>query len=663
MTTTTSPPSVPSQVSSSKLVPILEAQSIFLTGATGFLGKVLLHKLINTCRNVRVVYVLVRGKKGQSAGERLDRELLSLPVFDELFTSHPHLKERIKVVEGDIAKPYLGLSSADRHTLEQNVTLILHCAATTKFMENLRVALEMNVQGPRRVLALAKRCKQLRAFVHVSTCYVNCVRLGYSEIRERIYPFMSRKSGKDVYQLLDEILSMSEAEAEKATPHLIPPYPNTYTFSKALGEVILQREVYAPPPASFRHDDDRAISGSANALSSAPSPSRISYGSRDKDKKNSVSPPNSKSTPTTPSSSSSSSPSASATLATADMVPTASLLKPSPPPPLSVPVLIVRPSIVGCAAQYPLPGWVDSLIGANGLLLAEGIGALHTMRGRGELVVDFIPVDFVANAILGASAVTLRRNLHFSVAPPLRPASPSAAISSSSEVTSPTTNKSNQPLAVAAHSPSSAVPHNVVLWNSDNVFSSPSSGSSSGSVASSLDQYRPQAKQITVYHIATSAKNPCLWDWPRTIIWGYFHRQPARKMVGRPFVFWAAGPLKHFILHCFLHVVPAALMDSTRLVRGKRAKMLTATRKLNKVISSLAFFTCNQWFFSCDNIDQLIEEMDPPDRQLFNFDVRSIDWETYFITYSQGIKRFLLKEGPPRTVEDEGVAPALRSRL
>jgi fatty acyl-CoA reductase len=123
----------------SKLIPVLEAQTIFLTGATGFLGKVLLHKLLNTCRNIRVVYVLIRGKKGLSAVDRLDRELLSLPVFDELFTSHPHLKERIKVVDGDISKPYLGLSSSDRQTLEQNVTLILHCAATTKFMENLRV--------------------------------------------------------------------------------------------------------------------------------------------------------------------------------------------------------------------------------------------------------------------------------------------------------------------------------------------------------------------------------------------------------------------------------------------------------------------------------------------------------------------------------------------
>jgi fatty acyl-CoA reductase len=134
-------------------------------------------------------------------------------------------------------------------------------------------------------------------------------------------------------------------------------------------------------------------------------------------------------------------------------------------------------------------------------------------------------------------------------------------------------------------------------------------------------------------------------------------------MIGRPFVFWAPGPFKHFILHCLLHVLPAAVADTTRLVRGKRAKMLPATRKLNKAISSLAFFTTNQWFFACDNIDQLIEEMEPVDRQLFNFDVRTIDWEMYFIIYSQGIKRFLLKEGPPRTIEDEGVAPALRSRL
>ena len=54
-------------------------KSVFLTGASGFLGKVLLEKLLWSCTGVRRVYVLVRDKKGVSAEERV-RQLLESKV-------------------------------------------------------------------------------------------------------------------------------------------------------------------------------------------------------------------------------------------------------------------------------------------------------------------------------------------------------------------------------------------------------------------------------------------------------------------------------------------------------------------------------------------------------------------------------------------------------
>jgi fatty acyl-CoA reductase len=44
-------------------------KSVFLTGASGFLGKQILEKLLRSC-NVNCVYVLVRPKKGKSSEER-----------------------------------------------------------------------------------------------------------------------------------------------------------------------------------------------------------------------------------------------------------------------------------------------------------------------------------------------------------------------------------------------------------------------------------------------------------------------------------------------------------------------------------------------------------------------------------------------------------------
>lgn len=74
-----------------------------------------------------------------------------------------------------------------------------------------------------------------------------------------------------------------------------------------------------------------------------------------------------------------------------------------------VPICIIRPSIVGCAAEYPLKGWVDSMIGANGLLLALGVGALHSMKGKSSNVCDFIPVDTVAMMIIAAAWRTAKQ--------------------------------------------------------------------------------------------------------------------------------------------------------------------------------------------------------------------------------------------------------------
>lgn len=39
-------------------------KSILITGATGFMGKVLVEKLLRDCREVKCIYILVRMKRG-----------------------------------------------------------------------------------------------------------------------------------------------------------------------------------------------------------------------------------------------------------------------------------------------------------------------------------------------------------------------------------------------------------------------------------------------------------------------------------------------------------------------------------------------------------------------------------------------------------------------
>lgn len=54
-------------------------KTIFITGGTGFMGKVLLEKLLRGCPGVSKIYLLIRPKRGQNAQERL-QQLLCSPV-------------------------------------------------------------------------------------------------------------------------------------------------------------------------------------------------------------------------------------------------------------------------------------------------------------------------------------------------------------------------------------------------------------------------------------------------------------------------------------------------------------------------------------------------------------------------------------------------------
>lgn len=46
-------------------------KNVLITGATGFMGKVLVEKLLRSCPDVNALYILVRPKAGQSMSERV----------------------------------------------------------------------------------------------------------------------------------------------------------------------------------------------------------------------------------------------------------------------------------------------------------------------------------------------------------------------------------------------------------------------------------------------------------------------------------------------------------------------------------------------------------------------------------------------------------------
>ncbi|KAI8433390.1 hypothetical protein MSG28_015430 [Choristoneura fumiferana] len=135
-------------------------KNVMITGATGFLGKVLMEKLLRSCPGVENLYLLVRQKRGKDIYTRIE-EIFDDPVFSRLKEDFPKFRHKVVVVSGDCETTGLGLSLSDRQMLTEKVNIIFHSAATVKFDEHLRAALATNVRAPLHLLRLARDMKDL----------------------------------------------------------------------------------------------------------------------------------------------------------------------------------------------------------------------------------------------------------------------------------------------------------------------------------------------------------------------------------------------------------------------------------------------------------------------------------------------------------------------
>lgn len=134
---------------------------ILLTGATGFLGMEVLARLLE--RTDHDVLCLVRAGDADAAEARLDA------VLATLYRDPSAYRGRVRALHGDLTS---GIAAP-----EGDVDVVCHCAASISFDLPLEEAREINVEGTRAMLALA-RAAGARRFVHVSTAYVAGIHAG-----------------------------------------------------------------------------------------------------------------------------------------------------------------------------------------------------------------------------------------------------------------------------------------------------------------------------------------------------------------------------------------------------------------------------------------------------------------------------------------------------
>lgn len=326
--------------SSSTVLEQLRGKHVLVTGTTGFLGKVVLEKLIRAVPDIGGIHLLIRGnKRHPNARERFLHEIATSSVFERLRQEdndafETFIDERIHCITGEVTKPGFGLTPERFSALASRTDAFINSAASVNFREELDKALTINTLCLSNVVELARQNRSM-AVIQVSTCYVNGKNSGqvtesvikpagesvprstngYYEIEElvrlledKIADVRSRYSGKVLEKKLVD-LGIQEANHYG--------WSDTYTFTKWLGEQLLMKAL-----------DKRALT-------------------------------------------------------------------------------IVRPSIIESALEEPAPGWIEGVKVADAIILAYAREKVTLFPGKRSGVIDVIPVDMVANAIILSLAEAL----------------------------------------------------------------------------------------------------------------------------------------------------------------------------------------------------------------------------------------------------------------
>lgn len=187
--------------------------TVLVTGASGFVGKAVLHALLHETEGARV-RVLLRSRDQDDARRRLVEEILGAAPFQRT----PGAVERmlgageIEAISGDLGDD--GLAARAKEQL-RGIDTVIHCAASVSFEEPLDAALRVNGFGPARLAAALRAAGSEPHFVHVSTAYTADCRVPVVK-EDDVHPGLERLDPEAVLEEASGWRAETEAEAANA---------------------------------------------------------------------------------------------------------------------------------------------------------------------------------------------------------------------------------------------------------------------------------------------------------------------------------------------------------------------------------------------------------------------------------------------------------------
>ncbi len=340
-----------------------KGKKILLTGGTGFLGTALVEKILRSLPDLGRLYLVIRPSRGKSAAERFEKDVLGAAAFRGLREKlgddfEDHVSKKVRVLEGDVHAPSLGLGEEDLTELSREVDVVIHSAASVIFDAPLDAAVDSNVRGTLGLLKLARAWEKRPLFIHISTAYV----AGTSkEDAPEAPPGPSSPDGTAL-DAREEVLGLEAvvAEVDEASQERSLLRRFETEARRELGMVGEEEEV-AERVDQLRRAWMRERLVERGTLRARELGWNDVY---------------------------------TFTKSLAERMVVAERGE--------TPLVIMRPAIIESSHREPYPGWIQGTRMADPIIMAFAKGILREFPGNPKSYVDIVPVDHVVNAILAA---------------------------------------------------------------------------------------------------------------------------------------------------------------------------------------------------------------------------------------------------------------------